>query len=113
MKMKKFYLNTFLLNYLGMSIRLYQGKGTILKGKFCFNAKTIDNINIEDCYDLLIILPEMFPSRLPKVIEIGHKIPRYGNYHINLDDTLCLGFPLRLLKNINSNPTILGFAESC
>lgn len=45
--------------------------------------------------------------------ELQHKIPRDGKFHVNNDDTLCLGSPLSLLKKIANSPSLSGFAETC
>lgn len=45
--------------------------------------------------------------------ETGGKIPRGGDFHVNPDDTLCLGSPLRLLKIIYNYPSLNGFTNKC
>ncbi len=103
----------FLKDYPGMSIQPFQGQDLVLKGVFAFTANTPTGPEITDCYSLEISIPKKIPKALPKVKEINEKIPRDGNYHINPDDTLCLGSPLRVLKKINENPSLSGFARGC
>lgn len=103
----------FLKEYPGMSIQPFQGQELILKGEFAFIANPPTGPEIKDCYNLKISIPKVFPNALPMVREINEKIPRDGDYHINPDDTLCLGSPLRVLKKINENPSLSGFARGC
>lgn len=58
-------------------------------------------------------MPGDFPSGVPKVKELAGKIPRDGKHHVNPDDTLCLGSPLRLRMLIRDEPTLSGFASNC
>lgn len=88
---------------------LRAGAPTIIKGQFRFAA----NNDIRDTYDLEISIPQAFPSDVPVVIEIGGKIPRNGDFHVNPDATLCLGSPLRLRKIIADQPDLITFAERC
>jgi hypothetical protein len=103
----------FLKEYPGMSIQPFQGQDVVLKGVFAFTANTPTGPEITDYYSLEISIPKKFPNALPIVREINGKIPRDGNYHINPDDTLCLGSPLRVLKKINENSDLSGFARGC
>lgn len=106
-------LNQFLDDYPGMSIVPYFYAGICLRGKFSFKAIFSDGEVVIDSYNLEILVPEKFPQELPRVKEIGGKIPKNGNFHVNLDETLCLGSPLRLLKIIYKFPNMSGFAKQC
>lgn len=97
-------ISKFLNDYPGMSIKPSYGGELILKGKFRFRANVKNGLEIEDCYIIEISIPDTFPHALPKVKEIGGKIPRDGNHHVNSDQTLCLGSPLRLLKKNKCKP---------
>jgi len=85
----------------------------VLKGTFSFSATPRNGPTITDSYDIEITVPHEFPSAIPKVRERAKRIPRNGDYHINPDDTLCLGSPLRLLQKIAQEPTLPGFAGKC
>jgi len=106
-------LNQFLDDYPGMSTAPYSDFGLCLRGIFRFKAGVSDGEKIEDCYKLEIIVPGKFPRALPKVKEIGDKIPKDGNFHINPDGTLCLGSPLSLLKKIYIFQNLNGFINKC
>lgn len=107
-------IERFIRDYPEMSIAPSRIPATVLKGVFSFTARPNGGVEISDSYHLHIIVPETFPEEIPKVTEIGQKIPRDGNHHINGDDdTSCLGSPIRLLKLISKKPTLVGFAERC
>lgn len=106
-------LSQFLSDYPGISTAPCSDAGVCLRGKFRFKADVSGSDEIEASYKLEIVVPEKFPQALPKVKEIGGKIPRDGNFHVNPDGTLCLGSPLRLLRKIHSAPNLHGFADKC
>lgn len=103
----------FLHDYPWMTIEPSRGADLILKGKFDFKANIEKRPEIVDSYSLWISVPSGFPQALPEVKELDRKIPRDGKHHVNPDDTLCLGSPLRLLKKVNAKPNLTGFAEDC
>lgn len=84
-----------------------------LEGFYEFAA--IDEHGNETCdsYKLRIEIPENFPREIPTVFEVGQKIPRTPENHVNPDGSLCLGSPLRLKILTNSDKTLLGFASNC
>ena len=108
-------LRKFLSDYPFMALRPTKDKNLVLKGDFQFIAKSKDGPEIQDSFELKIEIPYGFPQRIPKVWETNNKIPRTeeGEFHINPDDSLCLGSPLRLLDKINIKGTLVGFTESC
>lgn len=94
-----------------MAIRPRPGSSTVLKGLFAFVALKEGLPKISDSYDLSILVPETFPRDLPSVTETVGRIPRDGKHHVNPDGTLCLGTPLRLLRDFSKIPSLVGFAE--
>ena len=105
------YIIEFLKVYDGFSITPSATEAIFLKGKLHFK-RTYKNTNeIEDIYELLIKIPTNFPKFIPTVTEVGGKIPRDGTNHINPDDTLCLGSPLRQLITVSINPSLIEFVE--
>lgn len=106
-------LSQFLSDYPGMTIAPCSNAGVCLRGKFRFKANVSDGDEIDDFYKLEIVVSDKFPRAIPKVKEMGGKIPRDGNFHVNLDGTLCMGSPLRLVRKIYSAPNLSGFADKC
>ena len=41
-------------------------------------------------FDIKMVVSERFPKREPKVFEVGGRIPRHSDYHINPDGDCCL-----------------------
>lgn len=105
------YITEFLNTYDGFSIAPSSNDFTVLKGKFSFKRTYNGENEIEDHYDIAIKVPKDFPRSVPDVEETSGKIPRNGLYHINPDDTFCLGSPLRQLLVLSRNPSLLEFVE--
>lgn len=106
-------LSDFLREYQGMAVAPDASTDLILRGSFKFSAQSTNGPQIDDSYSLEVRVPASFPAVLPKVVELARKIPRDGKHHINPDDSLCLGAPLRLKDLVRKDPTILGFAQNC
>lgn len=107
-------LKDFLINNPGLRIVPSGAGETTLKGQFCFTAEKEGFPPIEDYYQLEIAIPATFPRTVPSVKEIGDKIPRDGEHHLNPgDDTLCLGSPLRLQLSLGKDVSITSFVNQC
>lgn len=106
-------LDQFLLDYPGMGIYPSSQPGLELRGVLAFHAHPTGRPEITDQYAVTIVVPPAFPAALPAVTETSGRIPRDGHHHINPDDTMCLGSPLRLLLKLSRQPTLHGFAEGC
>lgn len=85
---------------------------TILNGLFEFRRTYQNRDLIHDSYELRITIPEIYPEVLPMFEELGGKIPRNPDHHVNPDGTLCLGSELRLLKQLRDTPDISLFIEN-
>jgi hypothetical protein len=108
-----FGLMQFIKDYPEMSIVPSRDSSIILRGLFSFSANHNGGVEITASYQLEIEVPEKFPRILPKVVETGNKIPRDGKHHVNYDNTICLGSPLRLLLKLSEKPNLVGFSEKC
>ena len=107
-------LGQFLTDYPQMMFRPRVGKPPILRGRFAFTARHREAGEIEEAFKLEIEVPVTFPEEVPRVTEVGCRIPREVDYHVNPSDgTLCLGSPLRLRQLLAKDPTLTGFAENC
>lgn len=102
----------FLKDYPGMAISPSRNPETVIQGSFLFSAKLDGGISISDSYHILIKISTRFPNLVPTVYELDEKIPRDAEHHVNSDNTLCLGSPLRLKLILSRNPTLLGFADN-
>lgn len=106
-------LEEFLKDYPKMMIVPTINSFLVLKGEFEFSVSQSHLQYIKDAYELKIDVPSSFPSVVPTVTETGRKIPRDGKHHVNPNNTLCLGSPLRLLWKLRQLPTLVGFAAKC
>ncbi|MBN1617898.1 hypothetical protein JW887_00975 [Candidatus Dojkabacteria bacterium] len=106
-------IQNFLDDYPRMSISPSPNADTVFKGQFDFRAKPVGGEEILDCYKLKIVVPDIFPDALPKVMELDNKIPTDNIFHVNWDGTLCLGSPIRLMMKISAMPTLSGYAQTC
>jgi hypothetical protein len=68
---------------------------------------------IENDYKLKITIPINFPKTIPTVKEIGNKIPRNDDNHVNNDDTICLGSSITVLETISKESTLPAFIQNC
>lgn len=105
-------LGDFLRNHPGMTVKP-GSQDLILEGDFNFTASSPSHGDVTDSFTIQIRIPSRFPRELPIVREIGGRIPRNGKYHVNPDDSLCLGSRLRLLQIVAKSPTLTGFAGAC
>ncbi|MFC1684047.1 hypothetical protein ACFL0R_01065 [Pseudomonadota bacterium] len=105
-------MSAFLTDYPGMSLQPTRNGDTKICGLFQFKAKGAGE-EIEDTFELEILLDSAFPCTIPKVRETAGSIPNTGDYHVNPDGTLCLGSPLRLKKALFDSPDLVSFAEKC
>ncbi len=107
-------LDAFLKDFPLMSVRPSRTlSGIVIKGTFVFTARSATHGQLTDQYKLQIVVPPDFPRSVPRVTELENKIPRGDGFHINPDESLCLGSPLRLLLMLNEVPTLIGFSDSC
>ena len=84
-----------------------------IRGNFSFTASGLGMPTISQSYRLQIDIPDNYPRVPPIVYETGKQIPREDIYHVNQNGSLCLGSNLRLLIQININPSIIEFVKRC
>ncbi|OWJ93212.1 hypothetical protein B6S59_17425 [Pseudomonas sp. A46] len=68
---------------------------------------------MDDSFQLHLKISRRYKEQLPLVYEVGERIPRDGNHHVNPDGTLCLGAPIRLHKILGKNFSLMEFVERC
>src|SRR5438105_4995897 len=74
-----------------MSLRPSRKDVCVLRRTFRFVAESPSQPPVQDAFHLEIEVPAGFPKAMPRVKETGGRIPPYGEYHVNMDRTLCLG----------------------
>src|SRR5262249_13249005 len=75
-----------------LHVRVNEGR-IVISGTFriVHRGREVDGYKIE------VRLAEDHPNGLPKVYEIGGRIPRDPDHHVNGDGSLCVGVPEELL----------------
>ena len=87
--------------------------GLVLEGLFFLNAQVNNHPKINESFHLRIQIPNTYPKKMIEVRELRSKIPKTGEYHVNPDNTFCLGSPLRLRMLVSGNNTLSHFIEKC
>lgn len=105
-------LREFLTDYPGMSLQPRRNDEIKIRGEFHFKVNGAGK-EIEDVFELEVLVHKAFPSAIPEVRETAGKIPKIGDYHVNPDGTFCLGSHLRLKKALLDAPDLVSFAENC
>ncbi len=60
-------------------------------------------------YQLDIHISDRFPDDPPFVYEVGGQIPREPDFHVNGDNTLCVGSPLAVRRALRRWPNVRSF----
>ena len=81
-----------------------------LVGNLEFRAKRGQE-TFSDNYLVDLCFPHDYPLKPPAVKETGGRIARNVDHHVYPDGTLCLGPPLKVLREFGKNPTVLWFIE--
>lgn len=82
----------------------------IISGPFGFKT-TINNIYIENYFNIEMSFTKNFHQDLPIVKEIDGKIVHTPDNHINDDGTCCLGFPLAIKMKLGLNFRLIDFFQ--
>lgn len=102
-------LDGFRDSFSGMVVRPGPPDCLRLVGEFSFKARW-KGTEIEDVYEMEIVVPHSFPRDLPRAFERGGQVP--STCHTNTSGgTLCLGSPLRLQRDLAAQPTLVGYAD--
>jgi hypothetical protein len=94
-----------------MALKPTDGENTVVEGHFEFSA-TYNGRTATDTFELRIVIKPALDV-LPKVWELGGRIPREPDSHAYPDGSLCLGSPIRLRMAISRNQTLLSFCDEC
>jgi hypothetical protein len=83
---------------------------TVLSGSLPFEVSADGHSPITDSFDVELIIPDVYPRRLPRVRETAGKID--GNYeHVYDNGTLCLAVPIEERRIFWEQPSLLGFVN--
>ncbi len=85
----------------------------LVEGFISFEASPPGKPTIIDEYRVRIEVPLLSSSEPPKAYELGGRIPRAADSHVNPGGDLCLGSPLRVLAVLGFRPTLIAFVEKC
>ena len=98
----------------GMSLLPSWDKGFLLAGDYLFQAKPESGELVSDQFTVRILVPNTFPSQMPTVWEVGSRIPKKADWHINFktDCSICLGGGLSLRLVAWEYPGLTGYLEN-
>lgn len=88
----------------------YPSLNFIIEGKIVFIRGKIQIADIAE-FSIEIKLLDDYPTSLPEVKEIGGKIFRSDERHINEDGTCCLTIPAKIHQDLGKNYSIVTFIE--
>lgn len=95
-----------------MQIQPMDEKGDlVIEGKVFVNHHHENYPTVHRAVGLKITIPDNYPNEPPCFEETSGIIPRTGEYHINPDNSLCLGSPFHVAKELKSNPDLNRFYE--
>jgi len=75
---------------------------------FLYNKEKTKEI---DHYSVEIEIPNDYPEAIPLVREIGGRLPKIADRHLNSDGTACLFYPEERLSVYPTNSTIIDFIK--
>lgn len=96
-------------DYPGLRLVSRDNSFAIYKGLVGFKADYEGRGLVEDDFEVEIVYPIGFGHDLPTAKEIGGRIPRKPDFHINPDGTMCLGTPHAVRQKWNREPSLNGF----
>ncbi|MFK8400043.1 hypothetical protein M2D07_016190 [Pseudomonas sp. BGr12] len=106
-------LDAFLHGQPGMGLKPSQDGRVHIKGRLKFSASYDGSPTVEDCYQIHIVVFPEHQEKLPEVYEIGDRVPRDGDHHVNPDGSLCLGSPIRLHTILRKGFSLTEFVDRC
>jgi len=97
----------------GLSLVPSLDKGFLLAGDYCFQAKPSGGELVADQFAIRILVPDTFPSLLPIVWEVGSRIPKKADWHINIKTgcSICLGGGISLRLVARKYPRLSDYLE--
>ncbi|MCH8146686.1 MAG: hypothetical protein IH987_01655 [Planctomycetes bacterium] len=102
-------IETLLETYPSLRVQPQNNGSLVLAGNFDLHAR-FKKIEIRDTFSIEIEVPDHFPIELPRVREVGGRIPQ--EFHHYPDGKLCLGSPIRLRMHTRATPDLATFVDT-
>ncbi len=106
------YLNDIRQDYPNLRLKDTQNDKAIYEGVIAFKANHPDKGVIDDQFEVQINLPLDNSEIMPTAKEIGGRIPRKIDYHVQTQGDMCLGAPLEVCRRFSQDPSLKGFIEN-
>ena len=102
-------------DYVDASAKYYKLNAPEIRDDLWYISGSIDIIDDKGknwaAYYVDIRFPNDYPKSPPDLIEIGNKIIRHQDWHINMDGTCCLAPRANFFLKLKNNITLLGWLE--
>ncbi len=85
----------------------------VIEGVYELDAKMDGFSRVQETYNLRIVIKERRPEPVVLVYELGGKIPKNAEHHINLDGSFCLGASIKLLSLASPRDGLHCYFETC
>lgn len=109
-KLAKDYLEEIAQDYPGLHLISSDGESAVYNGIIAFSANYSGHGLISDQFEVEIVFPlSSATNDIPTAREVGGRIPREADFHINPDGTMCLGAPLAIRRKYKQDPSLKSF----
>ena len=83
----------------------------VVAGDLSFSAGLEGKKVIDDSFSIQIVIPDDYPDTPPSTFEVGGRIPRKPDFHINESGDMCLAASIEVRKKFSANPCLIHFVE--
>lgn len=104
-------LEDFLASHPNFRIIEINGDKIELAGEYYLKAQLAGSQLIERTYQLRLVCPKDYPSRLPLILDTEGYFPRNSEYHTYSDGSFCLGSELKIKSILRNDHTFTAFFE--
>lgn len=96
-------------DYPGLRLKSFDQKWAVYSGNLAFTANYDGRGLIDDEFEVEISFPVSGVIDVPSAKEIGGRIPREPDFHVNSDGTMCLGAPLDIRRKYKQDSSLRAF----
>lgn len=96
-------------HYPGVHLVAYDTDKAVYRGDLSFTASYENHGLVDDSFEVELELPLRGFAAVPVAREVGGRIPKSPEFHINDDGTLCLGAPLEVRRKFFEDRSLNGF----